>query len=68
MNDIEKLQKYRCKPAGEVGLCLVATVRESVAEPQPFFFDQLAKALDCTVVRIEQDLGHAYDLEKIGRL
>ena len=64
MYDVKELQEDGCEAAGEVGLRLVAAVREAVTEGEPLLLDQRHEAVHGAVVRVQQHLHHAQHLPR----
>ena len=61
---IEELKEDRSEATGEVGLCLVASMRETMTERQPVFLDERCKTFQRSVERIEKNLCEAHHLNK----
>ena len=59
---IEELKEDRSEATGEVGLCLVASVCETMTERQPVFLDKRCKTFQRSVERIEKNLCEAHHL------
>ena len=52
MYDIQKLQENGSKAAGLIGRCLVAPMRESVAETQPLLLNKDTESLQGAIVGV----------------